>query len=443
MSEKQTKKETSPSRVKLALQTLWRVIRHNGLLKIVSLVLAVILWAMLITQDPTLTREKQMSGGTVMVMGNDSMLRNGFIVTAGLEDLGTVTIRADVPQGQYQGAAASNYNPRIDLSKITSAGVQEVKINTTNSTTYGTVLEVAPSTVTLTVEDYVTRYRIPVTVETSGELPDGWYATQATRDPPVLAVSGPRSLVNRIVRAEAMLSLDTLPAQEGSVRTAVPYRLVDSLGEEIDDPSLVVTSESVLIDSIVLEQIMEPQKTLHLSTLGLVTGTPAQGYEVKSVTITPEVVVAAGAGEVLEQLDALYADATLDVTDLTSSVNRQIRIRKPTELTYLSQDSVTVAVEIGPVISSRTFHGVRIDLTGTGSDLSGTLSLRAADVDLEGELLWLVELRLSDVHLFVDATGLEAGEYELPVQCSVSRDDSTGWTGTVTPETITVTLKGK
>ena len=442
MSENQTRKDAQPGKFRLALQALWRLIRHNGLIKIVSLILAVILWAMLITQDPTLTREKIMTDGSVTIVGSDNIRRNGYIVTEGLEDLGTVTIRADVPQGQYQSAAAASYNPRIDLSRINASGVQDVKINTTNSTSYGTVLEVTPATVRVKVEDYITRYRIPVTVETGGTLPEGWYATQATVDPPVLAVSGPRSLVSRIVRAEAMLSLDNLPTQEGSVRTAVPYRLIDSSGETIDDKALTVTSESVLIDSIVLEQTMVPQKTLNLGSLGLVTGSPAQGYEIKSVSVTPEMVVAAGAGEVLERLDTLYTDAAIDVTDMTDSVNRQIKIRKPTELTYLSQDSVTVAVEIGPVISSRIFHGVRVDLTGVPEGMTGTLSLRAADVDLEGELLWLVELKLSDVHLYVDAEGLAEGIYELPVQCSVSRDGPE-WEANASPGTITVTLKAK
>ena len=442
MSENPSRKDAQPGRFQLALKALWGLIRHNGLLKIVSLVLAVILWAMLITQDPTLTREKIMSDGAVTVVGSDSIRRNGYVVTEGLEKLGTVTIRADVPQGQYQSATAASYNPRIDLSRINASGEQDVRINTTNSTSYGTVLEVTPATVRVKVEDYITRYRIPVTVESNGELPEGWYATQATRDPPVLAVSGPRSLVSRIVRAEAMLTLDNLPAQEGSVRTAVPYRLIDGSGAVIDDKSLTVTSESVLIDSIVLEQTMIPQKTLNLSSLGLVTGTPANGYEIKGVTITPETVVAAGASEVLTQLDTLYTDAAVDVTDLDASVNRQIRIRKPSELTYLSQDSVTVAVEIGPVFSSRIFHGVRIELTGVPDGMTGSLSLRAADVDLEGELLQLVELRLGDVHLYVDAEGLGEGTHELPVHCEVSKDGSE-WKATVSPATVYVTIRQK
>ena len=102
-----------------------------------------------------------------------------------------------------------------------------------------------------------------------------------------------------------------------------------------------------------------------------------------------------------------------------------------------------MAVEIGPVISSRIFRGVRIELVGLGDGYTGSLSLRAGDVDLEGELLRLVGLRLSDVKLYVDATGLTEGVYELPVQCSVAGDNTGNWTGTVTPAAVTLTVEAK
>ena len=446
MSEPRTEKtNSSPGRFRIFLHSLGRLITSNWGYKLFSILLAVALWAGLITQDPTLTREKSMPDGNVTILGGETLLRSGYIVTEGLEEVPTVTIRAEIPQGQYQAAQASNYNPRVDLSRINTTGEQEIRISTTNSTTYGTVLEVSPSTLTVTVDEYITRYRIPVRVETVGETPEGWYSTAPTVEPSVLAVSGPRTLVERIVRAEAALDLTTLPAQEGTVRTAVSFRLVDRAGEEISKDSFLITSQSVLMDSVVLEQSMLPMKTLNLSTVGLVSGTPAEGYEIKSITITPSSVNAAGPEEVLEQLDSIYADATVDVTDLTSSINRQIRVRKPSELNYLSQDTVTVAVEIGPILSSRTFRGLRIEPVGVGDGLTATLEPRTAEADIEGDLLWVVKLRASDFHLRVDLTGVEAGEHELPVVCELANENSSvsAWNATVTPATVRVTVQAK
>ncbi len=446
MSEPRTDHpERTPGRFRIFLHALWRLIASNWGYKLLSVLLALALWAGLITQDPTLTREKTMADGSVTVLGSDTLLRAGYIVTDGLDDIPSVTIRAEIPQGQYQAAQASNYNPRIDLSRISATGEQELKIATTNSTSYGTVHEVTPASVTVTVDEYITRYRIPVRVEALGEAPAGWYSTAPSAEPSILAVSGPRSLVERIVRAEAALDLATLPAQEGTVRTAVSFRLVDRQGEEIPADSLQITSQSVLIDSVVLEQSMLPMKTLNLSTVGLVTGTPAEGYEIKSITITPSSVNAAGPDEVLAQLDAIYADATVDVTDLTDSINRSIRVRKPTELNYLSQDTVTVAVEIGPILSSRTFRSLRVEPVGLGEGLTASLEPRTAEAEVEGDLLWVLKLRASDLRLRVDLTGLTAGEYDLPVICELADENSgvTAWSAAVTPETVHVTVQEK
>ena len=46
------------SRGREVFRSVWRVLTHNWGAKILSLVIAVVLWAGLITQDPSLTREK-------------------------------------------------------------------------------------------------------------------------------------------------------------------------------------------------------------------------------------------------------------------------------------------------------------------------------------------------------------------------------------------------
>ena len=82
-----------------------RVCLHNWGWKLLSLFLAVCLWAGLITQDPTLTRERVFSDVPVTVTGTDTLIGNGLIVVSGLEDENlSVRLRADVPQRSYSNA---------------------------------------------------------------------------------------------------------------------------------------------------------------------------------------------------------------------------------------------------------------------------------------------------------------------------------------------------
>lgn len=94
-----------------------RFFLHQWPFKLLSLVIAIVLWSGLITQDPTLTREKVFTGVTISVSGEDTIKRNGLIVVS---DLDAVTqdakLRVEVPQMQYANASASNYNARLDLT---------------------------------------------------------------------------------------------------------------------------------------------------------------------------------------------------------------------------------------------------------------------------------------------------------------------------------------
>ena len=141
--------------LKGAPQRLWRLIYHNWPWKLLALFLALCLWAGLITQDPTLTRERVFTDVTVSVVGADTLRRNsGLIVLSGLEDENlTARMRVDVPQREYNTVTASNYNPRVDLTRITEAGEQTLRINTTSTSTYGTVRGISPETITVVAQE--------------------------------------------------------------------------------------------------------------------------------------------------------------------------------------------------------------------------------------------------------------------------------------------------
>lgn len=320
-------------RLRQVLHILWGMIKNNWGFKLLAMVLAIVLWSGLITQDPNLTREKVFSDVKISVSGTDSIKRSGKIVVNDLtEQLTGAQLWVDVPQMKYSAAYSGAYNARIDLSRVTQIGTQELEVLTTNSATYGTVSEVSPATIQVEVEEYITRYRIPVNVAVSGELPVGFYASVAQPDPPMVAVSGPKSLVERIVQAEAVLEQSSLQPQEGEVRIAAPFYLLDAAGNRVESSLLSVTSESVLLDSVVVEFSLYSTKSMVISSLGLTTGAPAEGYEIKGVSCEPDFVMAAGKAENLALLDTLYANNAIDVTGRMTSFQQVLKVRRPSEL---------------------------------------------------------------------------------------------------------------
>lgn len=417
---------------------------NNWGFKLLALFLAVVLWAGLISQDPTLTREKTFNDVTINLTNTETIKRNGFVVVTDMTELlKHAVIEVDVPQMQYDNAQASFYNVRVDLSKITQTGVQEVKVTATNSSTYGAVKSISPATITIEVEDYVTRYRIPVGMEVVGEAPEGFQAGYPSPDPPLVAVSGPRSQVEKVARAKVIVDQSLLPAREGQVRTAVPFTLMDMWGEPVDSSLLEVTSESVLLDSVVLEQQVYATREINLNDMALLSGTPAEGYEVKSISVTPETITVAGEGAVLEKLDSIFPDGSVNVSGLSESFTQQLRVRRPSDINSMSSETVTVAVEIGPIITERTFSDVKVKLSGLGEGLEGEMSDKNADVTVQGPKLWVDKLRGNALTLSCDVDGLKEGVHEVPVTCTVEASNGQSINVDVMPATITVTITGK
>ncbi|MDD3410469.1 MAG: CdaR family protein [Eubacteriales bacterium] len=418
---------------------LWRLLSHNWPWKLLALFLALCLWAGLITQDPTLTRERVFSDVSVSVTGSDTLRRSGLIVLSGLDSL-TARLRVEVPQREYNTVTSLNYNPRVDLSRVTEAGTQTVKLTTTSSSTYGTVAEMVPDSVELVVDSYVTNYRVPVTVNRTGDYPAGYYGSSTSLDPASVSVSGPESVVDRIARVMVDFDASLLPSQTGLVRTAVPMYFVDLEGNRVQSDLIEVTSAGVLLRSVVVEQTLYPTKALPLNTLALTVGTPAEGYEVKSVTVTPASLIGAGDQTALELLDQLFADQLVDISGADSSVTAQLKIRKPSELAYLSTDSVTVEVEIGLCLSARTFAGIKLQLSDADAGLTASCAQKTVDVTLAGPTLTLEELKASAVAVHVDCTGLPAGEHELPVQVIVNGQDKASIAAETTPKSVFVVI---
>ncbi len=352
MAAKEAK--TPNRRQELPLRTLvvrfFRMLTFRWGWKLVCLLLSLLLWGGLISQDATLTREKRFSDVPVNVVNSDTLIRNGLIVVSGLENIGLIRMHADVPQKYYATAMPSNYNVRVDLSRVLAAGAQKVPITFTNTTNYGTVTWLSATEITVEVEPYVTRRRIPVQVETQSTPPAGFYAPPPSVDPLLVTVSGPKSVCDSVARCVAVYNLASLAPQAGTQISAVSFSLHDSEGNRINNSLLSVSYESVRLDSLVIEQTLYPMKTVDINLSGILSGVPARGYHVASVVADPSYLSVAGSTEMIQSLKLLDVDASINVDGASENeIIRQVKVLPPQGAQYISSELVYVTVYIEPV----------------------------------------------------------------------------------------------
>ncbi len=419
MNSRPTKRPEAPrGPFKELRRTVTRLLNSKGFLMALSLLIAVLAWGALVASDGTLTRHKIFVGVPVNVTGEASLKAQGYIVMDDIRKLvPSARMTVEVSQQNYNRATISSYNPHFDLTDVTGSGENELKIEF-SSQLYGPVVSCEPSSVKVNVERYMTR-RVPVVVELVGEIAEGAYLDSYRIDPTTLSVSGPQSLVTQVSRAVAQLNVSALSIDRPSDRTSLTVNLQNASGDVMASDKLEVTNQTVITDSVVVDTELVPAQMVPLMTGELVAGTPAQGYELVGVDVSERELLVAAKTEVLRAIEFLTTDQPLNIEGATENVSGYVRIKRPGSIENTLPAEVAVTAVIGEKSTERTLRNVPIEIDGVDAAMKATLKTTRATVQLVGAYGFIHALQPDDVRLFVDVSGLEAGEHVLPVQISI------------------------
>lgn len=454
-----TSQQKESSWLVTALKTLKGVALRNWGAKLFALVIAVALWVGLITQDPDLTREKTFRDVQVSVTGTETLKSRGYIVVSDLDKLlGDAEIKVNVPQMEYSNVRAANYNLRLDLSGLVGEGKHEVRLLTDNASTpgydaklNGEVISISPETVSVTVEEYVSRGYIPVAVVVQGEVPDGYYidTADATKDPRYVTVSGPKSQVNKVRRVEVVIRAEELFQQpDPTVENNYVFTLLDAQGNPVDSEMLEVRRESnARIDRVNVALPVYTMRNVPLldAEMGgkmLYTGKPAEGYEVVEVLVNPSYVTIAGRKSIVESVSKFAAIRQMSINGATDTVTGMVDLGVPVNLEFISADQATVTVVIRPKTITVTFENVPVAVENLPEGLQGVLLPSAIAVDVTGPQSWVEALSAEDIILRCDASGLDAGVHdELPLSCVIAGGEEQEHTVELSQLTVSIYLR--
>ena len=332
---------------------IFKRITHQWLWKLTSLILAICLWGGLVSQDATLPREKTFTNVKINIANTAVMKNNGFIVVDGLDNLQDIQIKVKVPQKYYSSISPSNYNVRVDLSQIKEPGEQTLKlISNSTSTVYGSVIEMSQYEIPVTVERYVTRTRIPVEIRAIGEAPQGHRVILSNYDPTRVDIAGPASVVNAVARCVVEYDYSTLPQAATSKAASCDFYFESADGKRLDSTQFTVTSQTSALQNINVFLDVLPQVTAPIATESLISGEPAQGYEITGVTILPDSVTLAGE-DISRYLNGekVHPYSNINVSGKKQDVVSTLTLRIPNSMEYISDTMITVIVSIDPILS--------------------------------------------------------------------------------------------
>ena len=413
-----------------AAKGFWEVLSRRIWMKLLSLLLAILLWNYVVSANTSITRTKTLTGLSGYITGQSALTTNELALLAPPEGvLSDVTVQLEVAQSQYGQVSADNVQVTLDLSSVRTAGTQQVPLRATSA--YGRVTGIIPESVTLTFETLDSRL-IPVNVELVGEQDAGsWYYSVNRTNPTAITVSGAASVVRGISQARVFLDVTGVG---GSYNGAESFVLMDYEGNEVSQSMLnrSVTSVSVMLD-------VYPKKEIPISERieDVVTGRVADGYVITDISIQPESITVAADQSLLDGISELLIEP-VDVEGQSQSIAARASIALLSDFRSVSAEQVYVNITIAEEDVSEWIGNNVLTFVGKAENLQLEWQRSEIQVRVSGPRSVVQALQESGVPITVDLTGLGAGQHSCPLILPTENYPGV----TFEPETseITVTL---
>lgn len=322
--------------IRMGAKRFRKALTHNFWLKLLSLILAILLWNYVVSNNKDITRSKTITGIEGLTSGQSSLAAYGLALPElPSESISDFTVRVEVAQSDYSRVKAENIKVMLDFSNVRAAGVQEIPFRAT--TAFGRVTEIIPEGITVNVEPIDSR-SIPVSVRLVNEKGDKWYSVART-NPASLTITGAASVVRRI--AQARVESDVSEATSSYVR-AESYELLDIEGNVVPQDMLTRSASSATVMTDIY-----PKREINISKEidSVVTGHLPKGYKISGITLQPEAVTVAAEEELLSSLTELYIEP-VSVEGHTQSFSARAKLSKLTGIKYFSAEEVYVTVTI-------------------------------------------------------------------------------------------------
>jgi len=372
---------------------------HNWPLKLAAIGLATLLYGGLVLSQTTQDFTRAVPIG----------IENAPSDVIVLSDLGSVTrIRYVAPPNLGLRIDSSSFHAVVDLAGVNVTGgpvTLNVIVEPVDPSIQ--VLDIEPHAISVTL-DHVGSRVVPVRAIV-GPVPSGLTVGDPIVDAATATVTGPQSVVGKVAEVEAFVSVDASGVDVNQDITLTP---VDAQGASLD--RIDVKPATVRVRLAVFTDL----RTKTLPVRPNVVGTPAAGFEVASIEVSPPVVSVEGDANDLAGLD--HADTQpISIAGASSQVVQSGGLALPNGVQALGNGTVQVTITLRPVTGTRTFEA-GLALVGARPNLVYALSTDHVLVTIGGSLADLDRLSGEALVLNVDVTGLDVGTSTVPVSANLA-----------------------
>jgi YbbR domain-containing protein len=203
--------------------------------------------------------------------------------------------------------------------------------------------EARPSMLAVMVAERMRR-RLPVFAVVNGASAAGYTAQPPSIVPSIATVIGAADSVKVVAR------LVVRPDVTGATDTVDDdYQIIplDALGNDVPDVKISPDAAHVQIG------IVETDRTREVFVSPAIVGSPAPGYVIGAVTITPPTLLIAGPMERLAGIGSVVTDP-INIQGASSTITHKVHCTPPTGVTTTQHGDIAVSIAIAPAASRAT-----------------------------------------------------------------------------------------
>jgi YbbR domain-containing protein len=322
-------------------------------------------------------------------------------------DLGTVEVRYRASNDVAGTIGDQAFVASVDLSTYDMGRAPEPQVLDVEVLPLTDDIEIQgfePRTVRVAIDRIETR-SVPVEVD-PGEIPDGLEIGEPVVSAEEVEVRGAASVVGLVDRVVARIRID---GSGIDFNEPVDVVAVDVAGQEVGAGLVDLEPETVSVQV----DVRETETTQTVPVRPEITGTPAPGFALESLSIEPSLVTLRGLPDALAAISEVPTEPlSIDGISADQEFEAELVLPEGTRLADASESTVIVVTAgIAPSVSSRTFVvGVVCANAGENACLPAIDQL-AVTLSGPGELLQ--GLAAADVTPILDAAGLGPGSHDL------------------------------
>ncbi len=394
-------------------------LRNNIGIKLLSLLLAFILWLLVVAyyNPETINLIKDIP---ITINYDDAILEQQGLILVTVPDE-TVDVKIEGKREILALVSKDKVSAKIDISSVTKAGEYDLPVVIDVDGQTVTTLSQSVNTLTLKFEKAV-KAQFTIDAITEGKVAKGYFLEKVA-NPTVVTVTGPESVVSKIATIQALVTQEKF-AESGVYEATIEYK--DAKGNALDDAFLSLDTDSVKVNvNIFIE------KTVPLS-LELTNSSGGNDKSYLVPKIVPETITIAGSEDALAQINSISL-GTLDVAELTKNYSEKIPPILPNGIKNLDAlESASVDISLENVISKQfelSCDKVKIENIAKGNKIQ--LPDGKIVVTIRGDASDVEKLTAADIALYIDCKNqlLSNGTHRMTVYCGFPEGYKVGTVG--------------